>query len=106
MFERYIRGWVESVDAGIPCILPLSAVVAVESYFCDDDMPFCVVVNWTGTNNQLHDNSIHRVASSADLLYPVEWKIAVDWLEQERKRLSADRSRKIQAPCDPQEDDL
>ena len=106
MFERFIRGWVEGLDAGIPCILPLSAVVAVESYFCDDEMPFCVVVNWTGTNNQPSDNSIHRVASSAELLYPVEWKIAVDWLEQERQRLSVERSRSLQAPFDPQEDGL
>lgn len=84
MFDtRYVRGYRDDSHE-FPIIFPLARVVDVEMADPDHDRPFFIEVDWSGTQRMPFPQQIHceYIQTTADLLYPVEFKIAVDWLQQ------------------------
>lgn len=84
MYDRWIRGYWELV----PVIVKADAVIAVHAVHAADPFPFSVVVDTRGTEmfeaNESGTAPVGMIASSRDLLCPLEWKLACDWLDGAR----------------------
>lgn len=106
MFDtRYVRGYRDDSHE-FPIIIPLSRVVDVEMADPDHERPYFIEVDWSGTQRMPFPQQIHceYIQTTGDLLYPVEFKIAVDWLEQ---CLAEEKAAKARIAAQrAQEDDL